>query len=179
MSSAPTVEAVDAAGFAPWVEAAASIYGAAMHRPPATIASRRELIGSHLDRTGFAAVTAIADGKLVGFGYGYRAGPGQWWHDVVAAALGRDNAGRWLANAFELAELHVDPDWQGNGLGRSVIELLLGRVTAATVVLSAIDELSPARRLYGSLGFTDLLTAFRFPGSAELYAIMGLRRDGR
>jgi len=43
-------------------------------------------------------------------------------------------------------------------------------------VLSTHDRDSPARALYRSFGFTDLLRDFSFPGSAEVYAILGLER---
>jgi ribosomal protein S18 acetylase RimI-like enzyme len=170
------VRLLDAPGFAPLVEAAAEIYGAAMNRSPATVTSRRDLMRTHLDRPGFVAVSATRAEQLVGFGYGYRGAPGQWWHDVVATALGRDQAHSWLAGAFELAELHVAPAHQGQGIGRRLIDRLLAGADASIVVLSTPDARTPARGLYRSLGFTDLLSGFRFPGSSELYAVMGLRR---
>jgi len=172
------VQVLDSAGFASLVDAAAAVYGAAMARPSAVISSRRDLIRTHLDRAGFVATAALRSptDSLAGFGYGYSGATGQWWHDVVARGLGAQVAAQWLPGAFELAELHVAPDSQGNGVGRSLIELLLANVTAPAVVLSTPDRLSPARALYDSLGFTDLLVDFRFPGSAEPYAVMGLRR---
>lgn len=175
-SHEPTVELLDAAGFAPLVDAAAEVYGAAMHRSPATVASRRELIRTHLDRRGFTAVAATDGADLLGFGYGYLGAPGQWWHDVVAGGLGRPQASAWLDGAFELAELHVDPPYQGHGLGRRLITLLLRNAPGGTVVLSTPDDETPARRLYRAIGFVDLLVDFRFPGSGEPYAVMGLQR---
>lgn len=176
MGEPADVRLLDATGFAPLVGDAATIYGAAMHRSAATVTSRRDLIRTHLDRDGFTAVAAIRDGRLLGFGYGYLGRPGQWWHDVVAAALGRERTAAWLTGAFELAELHVAPDHQGTGLGRALIELLLDRAPGTKVVLSTPDEPTPARGLYRSLGFADLLLGFRFPGSSEPYAVMGLPR---
>jgi ribosomal protein S18 acetylase RimI-like enzyme len=177
--AAPLVRPCSAAEFAPLVPDAAAVYGAAMARSPATVTSRRDLIRTHLDRPDFTAVVALAGEahRLIGFGYGYRGQPGQWWHDVVATALGRREAAAWLRDPFELAELHVHPDHQGAGTGRRIIETLLAQAPGATVLLSTHDRSSPARALYRSLGFVDLLEGFRFPGSAELYAVMGLRRD--
>jgi hypothetical protein len=42
--------------------------------------------------------------------------------------------------------------------------------------LSTHDRDSPARALYRSFGFVDLLRDFTFPGSAEVYPILGLDR---
>jgi GNAT superfamily N-acetyltransferase len=81
-----------------------------------------------------------------------------------------------MSEAFELAELHVRPDRQGNGLGRALLGDVVANATGRTVVLSTHDRESPARCLYTSFGFVDLLRGFVFPGSTEVYAIMGKDR---
>jgi ribosomal protein S18 acetylase RimI-like enzyme len=170
------VEAIDAAAFRDLATEAASIYGAAMKRSPEVVIQRRDVIRTHIAYRGFVAAGAFAgnDEHLVGFGYGYRGAPGQWWHDIVAGALGRHDAARWLRDGFELAELHVLPDNQGQGLGRALLTNVLSRVDAGHALLSTPDIESPARSLYRSYGFSDLRCDFRFPGSAEAYAIMGI-----
>jgi ribosomal protein S18 acetylase RimI-like enzyme len=170
------VAVVGAAEFEPLVPAAAHVYGAAMGRSAELVVQRREIMQSHLHRSGFAAATATAGADLVGFGYGYRGRRGEWWHDTVARAIGRSAAKRWLDQAFEIAELHVLPDFHGQGVGRRLLDLLLDRADGSTVVLSTHDRESPARSLYRSAGFTELQTGFVFPGSAEVYAIMGRDR---
>jgi ribosomal protein S18 acetylase RimI-like enzyme len=162
---------------------AASVYGAAMRRPPEVVVQRREIIASHTTYRGFHATGAFdvpddvedaTNGELVGFGYGYLGAGGQWWHDTVAQALGRDGTRRWLRNGFELAELHVLPEHQGKGLGRRLLSDVLSRVAVSRAVLSTPDTESPARLLYRSFGFQDLVCNFYFPGSPECYAIMGV-----
>ncbi len=173
------VEQLEAGRFRALAAAAASVYGAAMHRSPEVVLQRRDIIGSHTSYGGFLAAAAFDDdgtggrSTLVGFGYGYLGASGQWWHDIVASALGRGATKRWLRDGFELAELHVLPDHQGNGLGRLLLTDVLGRTTASRAVLSTPDIESPARALYRSQGFVDLLCGFYFPGSSEAYAIMG------
>jgi len=170
-----SVALVDADTFAAAVPDAASIYGEAMRRPPELVVQRREIMTSHVLRPGFVGVLARDDDELVGFGYGYRGRPGDWWHDVVAAALGRRTAREWLTESFELAELHVRPSHHGRGIGRNVLETVLSAAGGVTVVLSTHDRESPARHLYRSVGFVDLLTGFVFPGSSEVYVVMGKR----
>lgn len=170
------VRLLDSIEFEPLVVTAAHIYGEAMRRPPELVVQRREIMQSHLQRHGFRAVAAQLDDDLVGFGYGYRGRAGEWWHDIVAKALGREAAKEWLADAFELAELHLLPAHHGAGIGRAMLTTLLGGVPTQTVVLSTHDHDSPARSLYRSAGFEDLLTGFLFPGSGEVYAVMGRRQ---
>jgi ribosomal protein S18 acetylase RimI-like enzyme len=154
---------------------AASVYGAAMQRSAEVVVQRRDIIAVHAGNRGFKATVALEDDddRMVGFGYGYLGSPGQWWHDIVAKALGREGSKRWLRDSFELAELHVLPQHQGNGIGRALLNDLLDRADTAHVVLSTPDTESAARRLYRSTGFADLVTGFYFPGSSEAYAIMG------
>jgi GNAT superfamily N-acetyltransferase len=170
------VTPVDADEFAKTVVMAAQIYGEAMQRSPEFVVQRREIMASHVHRDGLVAVHARADGDLIGFGYGYRGRAGDWWHDVVARGLGRTRAKEWLTSSFELAELHVHPQWHGRGVGRRILEAVLQQADGETVVLSTHDRESPARSLYRSVGFTELLTGFVFPGSTEVYAVMGKRR---
>lgn len=174
------VRRIDGAAFEPLVMTAAHIYGEAMRRPPELVVQRREIMQSHLHRRGFRAVAAISGEELVGFGYGYRGRAGEWWHDIVAKALGRDLgrdvAREWLDDAFELAELHLLPTHHGAGIGRAMLTTLLDDLGTRTVVLSTHDKESPARSLYRSEGFEDLLCGFVFPGSAEVYAVMGRRQ---
>jgi ribosomal protein S18 acetylase RimI-like enzyme len=176
---------VDAERFRGLAAEAAAVYGAAMRRSPEVVVQRRDVISVHVTYRGFVATCAL-DGtaetdaavdpaaRLVGFGYGYLGAPGQWWHDIVATGLGRIDAKRWLHDCFELAELHVLPEHQGHGLGRALLMDVLARTDARHAVLSTPDVESPARLLYRSFGFVDLRADFRFPGSQESYAIMGV-----
>ena len=167
-------EVLDAAAFEPYLRTAAHIYGAAMRRGPEMVVQRGEIMHTHLGRRGFLAVVAVGeDGEPVGFGYGYLGRRGEWWHDIVVNALGRELASRWMADAFELAELHVLPEHQGRGLGRRVLDEVAARAGGSTMVLSTHDRESPARALYRSTGFVDLCGGLVFPGSSEVYAIMG------
>lgn len=169
------IDVIDATAFADAILVTAQIYGEAMQRPPELVVQRREIMRSHVGRPGFVAVLAHAGDEVIGFGYGYHGRAGDWWHDVVARALGRRDAREWLADSFELAELHVLPSHHGVGIGRRILDAVLAQAQGTTAVLSTHDRESPARHLYRSVGFTDLLTGFVFPGSTEVYVVMGKR----
>ncbi len=135
---------------------------------------------SHLRRPGVRAVAALEGSHLVGIGYGQPGTAGQWWHDVVMAAVatdrGDDAADDWLGSCFEIVELHVLPTHQGQGIGRDVLRLLISDTGARTAALSALEpDGSPARRLYTAEGFVPLLQHFRFPGGPTRYAVLAKR----
>ncbi|HZC39216.1 MAG TPA: GNAT family N-acetyltransferase, partial [Streptosporangiaceae bacterium] len=107
---------------------------------------------------------------VIAFAYGFHGERGQWWHDLVHGALAAAHdpaeADRWMADSFEIAEVHVRPDHQGHGIGRRLMLWLTDGRPEQTAVLSTPDADTRARRLYQRLGFSDLLTAFSFPGGS-------------
>jgi ribosomal protein S18 acetylase RimI-like enzyme len=155
-----------------------AVYAAAMNPPDRLLGGREAIMDRHAASPGFRGLTAYADGGLAGFTYGFHGQVGQWWHDMVAGALATSPARPgpdWLNDSFEIAELHVLPDYQGMGIGRSLLLTLTSGRPERTAVLSTADAPTRARRLYHGVGFTDLLTGFRFSGSEPPYAVMGAR----
>jgi ribosomal protein S18 acetylase RimI-like enzyme len=120
--------------------------------------------------------TGPAD-RVVAFAYGFTGAAGQWWHDVVRAGLtvtaGAPATAAWLADTFEIAEVHVRPEFQQRGIGRAMLLRLTAGCPHRTALLSTLDSASPARRLYRSVGFAELLTGFSFPGNGPPYIVMG------
>ncbi len=157
-----------------------AVYAAAMRPPAELLTGRRSIMAGHTVNPGFRALAVTDDGtgEAVGFGYGFHGAAGQWWHDTVRRALvasrGAAATAAWLDDSFEVAELHVAPDYQGHGVGAGVLLRLTSGRPERTALLSTRDADSPARRLYRGTGFTDLLTAFHFfPGGEPPYAVMG------
>jgi GNAT superfamily N-acetyltransferase len=190
------------AGYLASLDALVAVYGLAMRPPPEQLPGRRSIMARHAGNPAFRAVTVTAagdsgddhaaggagggaagsaagggDGPVIAFAYGFRGAGGQWWHDVVrsgiTAAAGERTAAAWLADCFEIAEVHVRPEYQGQGIGRSMLLSLTADCLHRTAVLSTLDAESPARRLYAAMGFKDLLRSFSFPGNGPLYAVMG------
>ena len=65
------------------------------------------------------------------------------------------------------------PESQRRGIGRAMLLSLTAGCPHRTALLSTLDRASPARRLYRSVGFTELLTGFSFPGNGPPYIVMG------
>jgi ribosomal protein S18 acetylase RimI-like enzyme len=150
------------------------IYCAAMGYPKEVGRQRKGYVIVHTQREGFRAVAATdeSDG-VVGFAYGYRGTPGQWWHDEVRRALTKQQIEQWLADPFELCELHVRPDRQGHGLGQEMLTRLLRECPHQTVVLSTPEGESRAWRLYRRMGFVDIRRNHRFAGDDRPFAVLG------
>jgi ribosomal protein S18 acetylase RimI-like enzyme len=147
------------------------------------LSGRESILDRHAASPGFRALAAFAPSReprgepvLAGFIYGFHGQAGQWWHDTVAGALATKYpplAATWLADSFEVAELHVLPAYQGAGIGRQLLLTLTAERPERTAVLSTQDAESRARRLYRGVGFADLLTGFLFSGGDPPYAVMG------
>jgi len=154
-----------------------NVYGQAMGYPRDLLEARRGYIAGHVRRYGFQAVATLdPNDVLLGFGYGYTSGSGQWWHDQVRNALPRAARKVWLADCFEVVELHVHPTAQGHGLGAAQLHALLGMAHGKTTLLStpeADEQISRAWRLYRRFGFVDVLRHFHFPGDDRPFAILG------
>ena len=171
---------LDAAAFAGELDACLAVYAAAMNTPSFQLPGRRAIMDRHLGYPRFRGVAATSSDEsdsIVAFAYGFHGETGQWWHDLVASAVaataGNALASAWLADSFEIGEVHVHPDYQNHGVGRRMLHMLTAGRGERTAVLSTRDAVSPARHLYRALGFTDLLTRFCFPGGPERYAVMG------
>jgi ribosomal protein S18 acetylase RimI-like enzyme len=179
---------LDADEFLANLQACTSVYAAAMGPPEYQLPGRHSVMERHAGYSAFRAVAAVRgppDGQaapgeprsLIGFAYGFHGADGQWWHDLVSQAveraMGRQAAADWLADSFEIAEVHVLPGHQGQGTGLAMMLRLTAGRPERTAVLSTMDAETRARRLYRGLGFTDLLAGFAFAGTEEPYAIMG------
>jgi ribosomal protein S18 acetylase RimI-like enzyme len=155
-----------------------AIYTAAMRPPSDQLSGRLAIMRNHATYPDFSCWLAEAP-EIVGFTYGFHGTPGQWWHDVVRRAL-QDQAGprvseEWFGDALEIAEIHVLPDYQSKGIGRRMINSICAGRPERTAVLSTHDAPTAARHLYRSVGFTDLMTEFVFPGGYENYVIAGTK----
>ncbi|GAA2155442.1 GNAT family N-acetyltransferase [Kitasatospora kazusensis] len=165
-----TIEAIDLAAWAPY---ALDVQAVAFGLTPEEVAVRLQIVGRHALQPGVIALGAMSAGRLVGFGYGMPNHREHWWSTVIEPHLEARGHGDWLDDVFAVTELHVLPQYQGLGLGSSLITTLCERSGRPRSILSAIDAETPARRLYRALGYRDLARAVRFPNTLRPYAVMG------
>lgn len=122
----------------------------------------------HAAREKFRFAAALEGSALVGFAWGYRGAPGQYYTDSVRDALGDELADQWQP-ACEIVELAVLPGHRRGGLGRSLLHMMTqGIAGPARVMLGRRRAISPEPfaiflRRYGSFprlwGATDLVVS--------------------
>ncbi|MCA1644382.1 MAG: GNAT family N-acetyltransferase [Chloroflexi bacterium] len=134
-------------------------------------------IGRHTLYGGFRAFGAFDTDtrRLVGFSYGYTSVPGRWWRESIAAPLRADQRDYWLADAFEVAELHVLPSAQDLKLGSQLHDLLVLDLPHKTALLSVMHRSERARQLYQRRGWQMLVEDLRFPTEPGTpFSLLGL-----
>ncbi|MFE4519671.1 GNAT family N-acetyltransferase [Kitasatospora sp. NPDC056783] len=160
---------------AAWAPQALEVQAVAFGLTPEEVAVRLHIVGRHALQPGVIALGAMSGGRLVGFGYGMPNHREHWWSTVIEPHLTARGYEDWLDGVFAVTELHVLPEFQGQGVGSRIIRTLCERSGLDRSILSAIDAETPARRLYRALGYQDLARAVRFPATDRLYAVMGAR----
>ncbi|TDW17221.1 GNAT family N-acetyltransferase [Kribbella kalugense] len=116
-----------------------------------------EQLPTHADRDGFKLVAARSEGTVVGFAYGFTGQRGQWWSDRVANAISPELAAEWIGGHFEVVELAVQVEAQGNGLGTALMEELMRDLPNRKALLTTWIDDRPAPRLYRRLGWQVLV----------------------
>ncbi|MFB7667870.1 GNAT family N-acetyltransferase [Kitasatospora sp. NPDC056138] len=164
------IEAIDLAAWAPY---ALDVQAVAFGLRPEEVAVRLQIVARHAQQPGVIALGALSGGRLVGFGYGMPNLREHWWSTVIEPYLAAGGHEHWLDGVFAVTELHVLPEFQGRGIGSSLIRTLCERSGLPRSILSAIDAETPARRLYRSLGYQDLARQVLFPNTVRPYAVMG------
>ena len=143
---------------------------------PATTGERLdEIVPRHLERSGFRFVAEHDEGgRLAGIAYGYRGEPGQWWHDLVSAAMGEAARARWLPpRHFEFVELAVRPDLRRLGIGGRLHDALLTGLDSLTAVLSTEITNEPAIGLYSGRGWEVVVPEIDFGADYPPFLVMG------
>ncbi|WP_018016746.1 GNAT family N-acetyltransferase [Corynebacterium capitovis] len=134
---------------------------------------------------GFTAVAAVrtteSSNAVVGLAYGFIGNRDRWWDQQLIRGLreaGGPSASHsdMLSSYFEVAEVHVNPVCQGQGIGRRLMEKLLRNAPARWVLLSTPEvagEDNAAFGLYRKMGFVDILRGFYYAGDPRPFAVLG------
>jgi ribosomal protein S18 acetylase RimI-like enzyme len=130
---------------------------------------RADLFDRHAGREGFRLAVARERDMVAGFSWGYVGQRGQYWPDLVCAALSPALADEWVGGHFEFVELAVRNKYRRRGLGRRLHDELLAGVSRRCLLSTADDPADPAVRLYLNRGWRRL--GLLRPG----FQVMGLQ----
>ena len=129
-----------------------------------------------------AGTSGVTAQELVGFIYGVPGTRRQWWNVQVRSSMAMAGmpapvSAAILSNYMELSELHVDPHYQGHGIGQSLLTAFSRAIPHTKILLSTPEvpnEDNRAFRLYRRAGFIDIVRYMHFAGDPRPFAILGL-----
>ncbi|WP_113867841.1 GNAT family N-acetyltransferase [Paraliobacillus ryukyuensis] len=128
----------------------------------------------HAHYEGYAAFAIMNESNApVGFVYGYRSLPGQYYHDLLNRALAEVGKQEWLHHCFEIVELAILPEYRGQGLAKQLLDTSLNNVDYHTAILTTKVKNKPARALYDSHGWSVLKNPFYPQENESPFIIMG------
>ncbi|MEU7943152.1 GNAT family N-acetyltransferase [Micromonospora taraxaci] len=116
----------------------------------------RRQLDLHMQRVGWALVTATIDGGLVGYTYGFPLPPQtRWWEGIdepVPPWFTDENGTR----TFALSELLVHPGWRRQGIARALHDALVRSRTEPRMTLLARPDNVAAQTAYRSWGWDKI-----------------------
>lgn len=178
----PTIQRLTPAEFVLLAPVLVDIYIEAMEYSPSMRRQRIQVWKGEVRSPGFTAVAAIDGNVVVGIAYGFLGTRERWWDRQLVRAMKeqggptqRDNA--MLQNYFEVAEVHVSPSQQGDGIGSLLLAELLRDAPARWALLSTPEvagEANNAFGLYRKFGFVDVARNFYYDGDRRPFAILAL-----
>ncbi|MFB6721731.1 GNAT family N-acetyltransferase [Kribbella sp. NPDC056345] len=115
-----------------------------------------EQLPTHAERDDFRLVVAQEE-SVLGFAYGFTGWPGQWWSDRISAAISAELAAEWIGGHFEVVELAVAPEAQGQGIGAALMTALVAGLPHRRLLLTTYVDDRAAPRLYRRLGWQVLV----------------------
>lgn len=125
-------------------------------------------------RQAFKLVVAWDNQKPVGFAFGYHLRPEYGWHKVLGPFLTQAGHSKWLEDAFCLAEMAVNPDYWGQGIGGQLHDILLADSKSTHFLLSTMQSNETnAVHMYTGRGWQVLLDNIWVSEVDRNYMVMG------
>ena len=178
-----TIRRLRSTEFALYVPVLVNIYVEAMGYPDSVMPYRIDAWRRDCIQPGFTAVIAEDEDAILGLAYGFLGNSSTWWDRQLRMGLQSqrdltDDDWDLVRHYFEVAEIHVHPAAQGQGLGRTMLHELVRGVSARYALLSTPEvphEDNGAFGLYRAAGFYDVMRNFHYPGDDRPFAILAAR----
>lgn len=176
-----TIRRLTQAEFLVFVPSFVDLYIEAMDYDISTRPAHLNRWRGDVTQPGFTAIAALAPNGVVGVAYGFLGRPNYWWDSQLrrglhAAKVDEEKQRSILTSYFEIAEIHVSPSLQGQGIGRNLLVELLWNIPENWAILSTPEveaESNAAFGLYRSMGFEDIVRHHLYPGDSRPFAILG------
>ena len=99
---------------------------------------------------------------------------------VLVGYAGISRLGRMRPYEYEIHTIGVDPEFQGQGIGRRLLDDLLDYASGGTVFLEVRTDNEPAIALYESVGFVNIGLRKRYyrASGADAYTMQRLPQGG-
>jgi GNAT superfamily N-acetyltransferase len=114
----------------------------------------------------YSLVTAEADGRIVGFAFGYSLRPDTKWWEGLSPEPEQGFVTETGARTVVLAEIEVRQAWQSKGLGRALHDAFLSGRAEERATLATGPKADGARALYERWGWQRAGTT---PGGSGAY----------
>jgi ribosomal protein S18 acetylase RimI-like enzyme len=137
------------------------LYDAVFSQPPFAWTANgsqehaQELAALRTDPTFGLAIAMLGD-QLVGFAYGVRLPVNHRWWTGFPEPLPDGLTREWEARTFALIDFAVYRGHRGRGLGRRLLELLLGSRSEERTILSVQPTATATQAIYRHLGWQHL-----------------------
>jgi GNAT superfamily N-acetyltransferase len=155
------------------IAALAAMWEDAHRRWGPRAADLRARLPGHAVVDGFVAVVARSGADPVGLAYGYNGETGRWWSTQIERALARGERREWLGEWFEVVEIAVRPDHQGQGIGSRVHDRLLAEAGWPRALLTARADDPDVRGFYERRGWRAVKTGIRLGGGEQAWVLYG------
>lgn len=113
----------------------------------------------------FGLVTAEANGELMGFAYGVALGQDTLWWSSMAEPLPEALTAEWNGRTFAVIDLAVREDYRKRGIGRALLDTLLGNRQEERATLTVQPVATDTKEFYAYLGW-EVLGTTRAPAGA-------------
>ncbi|MBJ8325888.1 GNAT family N-acetyltransferase [Streptococcus pacificus] len=116
------------------------------------------------------------DNELLGGVFGYDYLKENYWAKQVNPYLNDDYD--WFVSTFEVNELFVKQETQGQGIGGQLLNALITNVSQDNLLLStkAVHN-DPVIAFYKQHGFRVLLEQFKFKNSSQIFSVLGYQKN--
>jgi ribosomal protein S18 acetylase RimI-like enzyme len=125
---------------------------------------------SHIGREGYRGFVARHKNKTVGVAFGSCSLRGQWWHERVAAHVGKEHEA--LQGAWVLTQLNVLAAYRNQKLGTLLHDTIIKAQPCKKLLLSTPVSNKAAQRFYLRHGWYFVHDGFVFSSGDIPYAIM-------